>query len=61
MATMEKQLVSQEEEHQAALHRLEIDVLMEKERLESPTVLNVLLRIFYCIQSRRERCELRSC
>eukprot|EP00066_Takifugu_rubripes_P024977 XP_011614243.1 PREDICTED: uncharacterized protein C9orf117 homolog isoform X2 [Takifugu rubripes] len=37
MATMEKQLVSQEEEHQAALHRLEIDVLMEKERLEKET------------------------
>lgn len=39
MATMEKQLVSQEEEHQAALHRLEIDVLMEKERLD-PRLIN---------------------
>lgn len=37
METMEKQLVSQEEEHQAALHRLEIDVLMEKERLDPLT------------------------
>lgn len=34
MKTMEKQLVSQEEEHQAAIHRLEIEVLMEKERLD---------------------------
>lgn len=34
MKTMEKQLASQEEEHQAAIHRLEIEVLMEKERLD---------------------------
>lgn len=34
MDTMEKQLLSQEEEHQAAIHRLEIEVLMEKERLD---------------------------
>lgn len=34
MKTMEKQLVSQEEEHQAAIHRLEVKVLMEKERLD---------------------------
>lgn len=34
MKTMEKQLVSQEEEHQATIHKLEIEVLMEKERLD---------------------------
>lgn len=34
MKTMEKQLVSQEEEHQAAIHKLEIEVLLEKERLD---------------------------
>lgn len=34
MKTMEKQLLSEEEEHQAAIHRLEIEVLMEKERLD---------------------------
>lgn len=34
MKTMEKQLVSQEEEHHAAIHRLEMEVLMEKERLD---------------------------
>lgn len=34
MKTMEKQLASQEEEYQAAIHRLEIEVLMEKERLD---------------------------
>ena len=44
MKTLEKQLVSQEEEHQAAIHRLEIEVLMEKERLgcvDLITVVNV--------------------
>lgn len=34
MKAMEKQLLSEEEEHQAAIHRLEIEVLMEKERLD---------------------------
>lgn len=34
METMEKQLVHQEEEHQATIHRLEIEVLMEKARLD---------------------------
>lgn len=32
--SMEKEFVSQEEEHQAAIHRLEIGFLMEKKRLD---------------------------